>query len=212
MFKLPDLPYSYEALTPFVSSKTMHLHHDKHQKAYVDATNALVAEKGLGSMALEDLVRYAAEAGDKEQPLFNQSAQAWNHGFFWECMATPQGQKPQGNLAALIDASFGSLQALRDKFVSQGVGQFGSGWVWLVHRDGDLQVITTHDGGTALVSNSTPILVCDVWEHAYYLDYLNVRRDFLEKWFDNVANWAFAASQFEAAKLGTSGYQFPKPE
>jgi Fe-Mn family superoxide dismutase len=204
MFKLPDLPYDYAALAPTVSETTMRTHHDKHHKAYVDTTNTLVGEKGLEGKSLEEVVRHAHSA--KEQKLFNQSGQVWNHAFFWECMA-PGGAAPEGKLAAAISKSFGSLAELKTKFVAEGVGHFASGWVWLM-ADGDtLSVTSTHDADTALVHSGTPLLVCDVWEHAYYLDYKNVRKEFLEKWFDGVANWAFAAKQLEAGPGG--GYKFP---
>jgi Fe-Mn family superoxide dismutase len=203
MFKLPDLPYGYDALQPTVSETTMRTHHDKHHKAYVDTTNTLVGEKGLTGKTLEEVVAFAKEKG--ETKLFNQSGQAWNHAFFWECMA-PGAAKPEGDLAAAIDSAFGSLADLKTKFVAEGVGHFASGWVWLVSEGGTLKVISTHDADTALVHGVTPLLVCDLWEHAYYLDYKNLRKDFLETWFDTVANWAFAAKQ-----LAGETYTYPAP-
>jgi Fe-Mn family superoxide dismutase len=204
MFKLPALPYAYDALQPVVSEITMKTHHDKHHKAYVDTTNTLVDEKGLSGKTLEEVVKFAKEKG--ETKLFNQSAQAWNHAFFWESQA-PSGGKPEGELAKAIDSAFGSLAELKTKFVAEGVAHFASGWVWLVSEGGTLKVISTHDADTALVHEGlTPLLVCDVWEHAYYLDYKNVRKEFLEKWFDGVANWAFAAKQ-----LAGDAYRYPAP-
>jgi Fe-Mn family superoxide dismutase len=203
MFKLPDLPYGYDALQPTVSETTMRTHHDKHHKAYVDTTNTLVGEKGLTGKTLEEVVAFAKEKG--ETKLFNQSGQAWNHAFFWECMA-PGAAKPEGDLAAAIDSAFGSLADLKTKFVAEGVGHFASGWVWLVSEGGTLKVISTHDADTALVHGVTPLLVCDLWEHAYYLDYKNVRKEFLETWFAGVANWAFAAQQ-----LAGDAYRYPAP-
>lgn len=173
-FKVPDLPYPHAALAPTVSELTMQTHHDKHHQAYVDVTNQLVTEKGLGDKSLEELVRHAKAAG--EQKLFNQSGQVWNHAFFWVSM-TPGGSKPVGALAAAIDQTFGSLAELKTKFVAEGVGHFASGWVWLVLQDGALKVISTHDADTVLVYEGvTPLLVCDLWEHAYYLDYKNLRK------------------------------------
>ncbi len=203
MFSLPDLSYGYDALQPTVSEITMRTHHDKHHKAYVDTTNTLVGEKGLAGKTMEEVVQFAKEKG--EQKLFNQSGQAWNHAFFWECM-TPGGGKPEGALAEAINSAFGSLDDLKTKFVAEGVGHFASGWVWLVSDGGALKVISTHDADTALVHGVTPILVCDIWEHAYYLDYKNLRKDFLEKWFDGVANWSFAAKQFAG-----EAYRYPAP-
>ena len=203
MFKLPELPYGYDALQPTVSEITMRTHHDKHHKAYVDTTNTLVGEKGLAGKTMEEVVKFAKDKG--ETKLFNQSGQAWNHAFFWECM-TPDAKKPEGELAKAIDGAFGSLADLKTKFVAEGVGHFASGWVWIVSEGGALKVISTHDADTALVHGVTPILVCDLWEHAYYLDYKNLRKDFLEKWFDGVANWAFAAKQ-----LAGDAYRYPAP-
>jgi Fe-Mn family superoxide dismutase len=204
MFKLPELPYGYDALQPTVSETTMRTHHDKHHKAYVDTTNTLIGEKGLSGKTLEEVVAFAKEKG--ETKLFDQSGQAWNHAFFWECM-TPNAAKPEGELAQAIDSAFGSLADLKTKFVAEGVGHFASGWVWLVSEGGALKVISTHDADTALVHEGlTPLLVCDLWEHAYYLDYKNVRKEFLEKWFDGVANWAFAAKQ-----LAGDAYRYPSP-
>jgi Fe-Mn family superoxide dismutase len=209
MFKLPELPYGYDALQPVVSEITMRTHHDKHHKAYVDVANTLVAEKGLSGKTMEDLVKYA-KATPGEQKLFNQSGQAWNHAFFWESMA-PSPAKPQGAFADAVKAAFGDLEQLKAKFVAEGVGHFASGWVWLVAEGGALKVISTHDADTALVHDAAPILVCDLWEHAYYLDYKNLRKDFLEKWFDGVANWGFAAKQFDAALGKGEGYRYPAP-
>jgi Fe-Mn family superoxide dismutase len=203
MFKLPELPYGYDALQPTVSEITMRTHHDKHHKAYVDTTNTLVGEKGLAGKTMEEVVKFAKDKG--ETKLFNQSGQAWNHAFFWECM-TPDAKKPDGELAKAIDGAFGSLADLKTKFVAEGVGHFASGWVWIVSEGGALKVISTHDADTALVHGVTPILVCDLWEHAYYLDYKNLRKDFLEKWFDGAANWAFAAKQ-----LAGDAYRYPAP-
>jgi Fe-Mn family superoxide dismutase len=204
MFKLPELPYAYDALQPVVSEITMKTHHDKHHKAYVDATNKLIDGTGVAGSSLEEVVRHAKSAGD--QKLFNQSAQAWNHAFFWESM-TPDDGGPEGELAEAIDAAFGGLDQLRTKFVEEGVAHFASGWVWLVSEGGALKVISTHDADTAIVHEGlTPLIVCDVWEHAYYLDYKNVRKEFLEKWFDGVANWAFAAQQ-----LSGEAYRYPAP-
>jgi Fe-Mn family superoxide dismutase len=203
MFKLPELPYGYDALQPTVSETTMRTHHDKHHKAYVDTTNSLIGEKGLSGKTMEEVVAFAKEKG--ETKLFNQSGQAWNHAFFWECM-TPNAAKPEGELAKAIDSAFGSLADLKTKFVAEGVGHFASGWVWLVSEGGALKVISTHDADTALVHGVTPLLVCDLWEHAYYLDYKNVRKEFLETWFDGVANWAFAAKQ-----LAGDAYRYPAP-
>ena len=210
MFALPELPYGYDALEPTVSATTMHTHHDKHHAKYVDTLNGLVGDKPeLAALSLEDVVRKAAESGEKK--LFNQAGQAWNHGFFWECQA-PSGVPPEGPLADAIKSAFGDLNGLRDAFKKEGEGHFGSGWVWLVAEGGTLKVTSLHDGETPLTQarGATPLLTCDVWEHAYYLDYKQDRGGFLGKWFDTVANWRFAAAQLASAG-GEGGYRYPAP-
>jgi len=210
MYALPDLPYGYDALAPFVSSDTLHTHHDKHHKTYVDKTNDLASKAGLEGRPLEDVVREAQKAGDKK--LFNNAAQAWNHAFFWESMRAPGGAAPSGDLMAAITQGFGDLAALRSAFVDEGVNHFASGWVWIVTGADGLKVISTHDADDTLVRESVvPLLVCDLWEHAYYLDYKNDRKAFLERWFDNVANWDFAAAQLAAANGGGEGFRYPAP-
>ena len=209
MFKLPDLPYAYDALEPTVSVRTMRTHHDKHHKAYVDTLNKLLAESGAPVRPLEQVI---GDARGKEQKLFNNAGQAWNHGFFWESM-TPSPAKPLGQFASAIDQAFGGLAQFKEKFVAEGVGHFGSGWVWLALEGGQLKLSTTHDGETlAGRDGPTPILLCDLWEHAYYLDYKNDRKGFLEHWFDEAANWAFAAEQFAAAMGEGEPYRFPPPD
>jgi superoxide dismutase, Fe-Mn family len=196
MITLPDLPYAYDALSPAISAETMHVHHDKHHAKYVDAANKLVAENGLEGRSVEDIIAEAERR--KLTKLFNNAAQAWNHAFFWDCM-TPSRRDPGGELAAAIEGAFGGLDGLRQKFVTEGADHFASGWVWLAADGGELVVLSTHDGGTLAHDRRTPLLVCDVWEHAYYLDYKQDRKAFLERWFDTVANWEFAGAQFAAA-------------
>lgn len=209
MYVLPELPYAHEALTPFVSADTLRTHHGKHHKTYVDKTNDLAAKAGLAGRPLEDVVREARRLGDTA--LFNNAAQAWNHGFFWECM-TPSPAQPSGDLARAI-AAFGGLEALKTTFVETGVGQFGSGWAWLVWKDGALSVVPSHDADNPLANGSGfPLLVCDVWEHAYYLDHQNDRKGFLTAWFDNLANWDFAGGQLAAAQGSGEGYRYPPPK
>ncbi len=198
MFELPDLPYDHAALEPVISRDTMHLHHDKHHKKYVDTLNDLLKDKGSDKASLEDIIRDAAKsAADKK--LFNNAAQAWNHTFFWECMI-PRSQAPGGDLAKAIDRDFGGLEKLKAEFVKQGVGHFGSGWVWLAADGETLKIVDTHDADDLLTHQGlTPLIVCDLWEHAYYLDHKNDREGFLKSWFDALPNWAFAAAQYDAA-------------
>jgi Fe-Mn family superoxide dismutase len=210
MFTLPALPYSYDALAPTVSADTLHFHHDKHHATYVKTLNELLAEANETPANLEDVIKSSAQGA--KQKLFNNAAQAWNHAFFWECMS-PDRQGPDGEIAAAIKTTFGELSALREAFVKEGIGHFGSGWVWLVAEGGGgLKVISTHDAADTITSGVTPLLVCDLWEHAYYLDYQNDRKRYLETWFDAVANWRFAASQFSAAGTKGEGWRYPAPE
>lgn len=210
MFTLPPLPYPLDALDPVISSETLEVHHGRHHAGYVAKTNDLAARAGLSGLPLEEVVRQARAKGDAS--LFNNAAQAWNHGFFWVSMAAERTQ-PSGDLAAAVERDFGGLERLKDVFVAEGAGHFASGWVWLVVREGRLQVISTHDAEDTLSEPGVrPLLVCDLWEHAYYLDYKNARGEFLGWWFDELADWRFAATQLDAAVRGVDGYLYPPPE
>jgi len=201
---LADLPYAYDALEPTVSANTLHFHHDKHHAAYVTALNGLLNGDDQGS--LEAVIKSAAPG-----KVFNNAAQAWNHAFFWDCMS-PEKTAPGADLAAAITEAFGDMAALKTAFVTEGVGHFASGWVWLVVEGGKLKVISTHDAATTVTHDGvTPLLVCDVWEHAYYLDHQNNRKGFLEAWFDTLPNWTLADAQFAAAKGGGEGWSYPAP-
>jgi superoxide dismutase, Fe-Mn family len=210
MFPLPNLPYAYDALSPVISEKTLHFHHDKHHATYVKTLNELLEKVSQSPASLEDVIVKSAKSGEKK--LFNNAAQAWNHAFFWVAM-TPSRQKPSGDLAGAIDAAFGGLADLKKAFVTEGAGHFGSGWVWLIaDRSGALKIISTHDADdTATHPDMTPLMVCDLWEHAYYLDYQNDRKTYLESWFDALPNWDFAASQLAAAKSGRAAWRYPAP-
>jgi len=210
MFKLPDLPYPSDALSPVLSDAQMRVHHDKHHAKYVENLNGVLAASGEKPATLEEVVH--ASFAPRTPKTFNNSAQIWNHAFFWECMTPNGGGAPTGDLAAAIDAAFGDLAGLKTKFVDEGVNHFASGWAWLVARDGVLEVISTHDADTALVREGvTPLLTCDVWEHAYYVDYKQDRKGFLEQWFDKLVNWPFVEAQFAAAQGKGEGYSFPAP-
>jgi Fe-Mn family superoxide dismutase len=197
MITLPELPYAYDALSPTVSAETMRTHHDKHHAKYVETANKLVAENGLEGRSVEDVIAEAERRGLAK--LFNNAAQAWNHAFFWDCM-TPDHRGPGGELAAAIAKAFGGLDGLKQKFVPEAADHFASGWAWLAAEGPELVVLSTHDAGTLAHGGRTPLLVCDVWEHAYYLDYKQDRKGFVERWFDTVANWEFAEAQFAAAQ------------
>jgi Fe-Mn family superoxide dismutase len=209
MFILPKLPYDSAALEPTLSADTLLTHHDKHHKAYVDKTNALAKAAGLDARPLEDVVREALRKGDRT--LFNNAAQAWNHAFFWPCMS-PKAGAPSGKLKAAIDEAFGGVDGFKDAFVEEGVNHFGSGWVWLVTGSEGLKVISTHDAEDTLVKEGLfPLLVCDLWEHAYYLDSTNDRTGFLTAWLDKVANFAFAEQQLAASEGQGDGFRYPAP-
>ncbi|HEY2482315.1 MAG TPA: superoxide dismutase [Caulobacteraceae bacterium] len=210
MFPLPDLPYRYDALAPAMSERTLHFHHDKHHHAYVEKLNGLLAKAGQSPDSLETVIANAASEGDAGRSVFNNAAQAWNHGFFWNSM-TPQIAAPEGQLAKAIDQSFGGLVKLSQVWVERGETHFGFGWVWLVaDASGHLDVKSTHDAQDMVTErDQTPLLVCDLWEHAYYLDYQNDRKRFLQTWFDALPNWSFAAEQLAAVGRGGRGWRYP---
>lgn len=187
--ELPDLPFGNDALEPHMSANTLDFHHGKHHNAYVVKGNELLEEAGLSGDDLEDLVK---EAKKKGGPLFNNVGQHYNHSFFWNCLSPNGGGAPSGDIAAKIDEAFGSYDDFKKEFVASGVGQFGSGWVWLAADGGKLKIVKTANAETPLTDGMTPILVCDVWEHAYYLDFQNRRPDFLTSFLDNLVNWDFA--------------------
>ena len=211
MFALPKLPYRYDALEPVISDETMRLHHDKHHAAYVKTLNELLATAGRAPSSLESVIQDAARAG--ETKLFNNAAQTWNHTFFWSAMS-PQQELPTGELLEAIAARFGDLGGLKTAFVAEGVGHFGSGWIWLTaDQKGALRLVTTHDADdTVTRGDITPLMVCDLWEHAYYLDHKNDRKAFLEAWFDGLPNWEFAGFQFAAALGRGQPWRHPAPE
>ncbi len=210
MFSLPDLPYGYEALEPAMSAKTLHFHHDKHHATYVKTLNELLDQEGRSPASLEDVIRQSAGGGASAAKLFNNAAQAWNHAFFWQAMS-PHAAKPGDDLQSAIQSSFGGLAQLREAFVKEGAAHFGSGWVWLVADGGKLAVKSTHDAHDIVTDAATPLLVCDLWEHAYYLDYQNDRKAYLEAWFDALPNWPFAASQLAAANGNGQPWRFAAP-
>lgn len=210
MFVLPELPWAPDALEPVVSARTLGYHHGKHHKAYVDTVNRLLGEAGASPLSLEAVIREAAGAPGRGK-LFNNAAQAWNHAFFWDSMA-PAATTPAAPLAGAIGAAFGDQAGLREAFVAEGAGHFASGWVWLVVEHGALKVISTHGAdGTAPMDGVTPLLVCDLWEHAYYLDHQNNRTGFLEAWFDRLANWSLADRQFAASRGDGTLWTYPAP-
>lgn len=186
--ELPELPYAKDALAPYISAETMDYHYGKHHQAYVDKLNSMIPGTEYEGMQLEDIVRKAPAGG-----LFNQAAQVWNHTFYWNGMSPAGGKEPGGNLGTVIKSAFGSFEDFKQKFQESAVGNFGSGWTWLVARsDGSVDIVNTDDAENPMRQDLKPILTCDVWEHAYYIDYRNARPKYVEAFF-NVVNWDFAA-------------------
>jgi len=200
-FTLPALPFARDALGTFMSGETLDFHYGKHHRAYVDKTNELVAEAaGLEARSLTGVIRAAREKGDKA--LFNNAAQLWNHSFFWQCLAPPEGQKPAGKLAAMIEEAFGTTDALLAKLKAEAVAHFASGWAWLVLDRDALKILSLHDADTPVVHEGMkPLLTLDVWEHAYYLDYRNARPDYAEKVLGNIVNWEFVGRNLDGDGL-----------
>ncbi len=184
-FELPALPYDKTALAPHMSAETFDFHHGKHHLAYVNKLNELVAGTPNEGKSLEEIIA-SSEGG-----LFNQAAQVWNHTFFWHCMKPGGGGKATGAVAEAIDRDFGSFDAFRSKFVAAALGQFGSGWAWLVAKGGKLEIMTTANADTPSRHGATALFTVDVWEHAYYVDYRNARQKFVEVVLDHLANWDF---------------------
>ncbi len=191
-FELPALPYEKTALEPHISAETLEYHYGKHHKTYVDKLNGLVDGTDMANKALEDVVKTATGG------MFNNAAQVWNHTFYWNCLSPNGGGAPSGELAAKISESFGSVDKFKDEFTNSAVGNFGSGWTWLVQkRDGALAIVNTDDAETPLTDESvTPLLTVDVWEHAYYIDYRNARPKYMEA-FWALVNWDFVASNMK---------------
>jgi len=192
-FALPELPYSQDALMPHMSPETMSFHYGKHHKAYVDNLNKLVPGTEFEKMTLEQIILKSTGG------IFNNAAQVWNHTFFWHCMAPKAGGEPKGEVMDAINRDFGSFAAFKEKFADTAVKQFGSGWGWLVkQKDGKLAIVSTSNAGTPMTEGHTALLTCDVWEHAYYIDYRNRRPDFLAA-FWNLVNWDFVAQNLKKA-------------
>ena len=189
-FKLIDLPYASDALAPAVSAETLSYHHGKHHQAYLDKTNKAIEGTDLEGKPLEDVV---AAARGSDQGLFNNAAQSWNHGFYWHSLS-PEGGSPSDELASLIDDAFGSLDDLKSKLAERGAGHFASGWVWLAEKGGKLSIEETHDGDTlADHAGVNPLLVIDLWEHAYYLDHQNARPAYLKAVTEQKLDLGFAS-------------------
>ncbi len=186
--KLPDLPYSKDALEPHISRETLEYHYGKHHQAYVNNLNNLIPGTEFADLSLEEIVKRASGG------LFNNAAQTWNHSFYWNCLSPTGGGEPNGALGKKITSTFGSFGEFKDQFSKKALTTFGSGWAWLVkNADGALEIISTSNAGSPLTEGKTPLLTCDVWEHAYYVDYRNARAKYVEA-FWNLVNWEFVTA------------------
>jgi Fe-Mn family superoxide dismutase len=188
---LPELPYAMDALAPHISKETLEYHYGKHHAAYVTNLNNLVKGTEFENSSLEDIVKKSTGG------VFNNAAQIWNHTFYWHCLSPNGGGAPTGKLADAINAKFGSFDAFKEAFTKSAIGNFGSSWTWLVKKaDGSVDVVNTSNAATPLTTQDKPLLTCDLWEHAYYIDYRNARPKYIET-FWNLVNWEFASKNFE---------------
>lgn len=187
--ELPALPYGRDALEPVISAETLDYHYGKHHAAYVTNLNKLIEGTEFADASLEDIILKSSGG------LFNNAAQVWNHTFYWNGLSPNGGGEPGGELGAAIDAAFGSFDAFREKFIASAVGNFGSGWTWLVDGDDGLEIVNTDDAGNPMTDGKRPLWTVDVWEHAYYVDYRNARPKYLDEIW-KLANWDFVAANF----------------
>ena len=202
-FVLASLPYDYGDLEPHMSSQTLRYHHDAHHAAYVNNLNIAIKGTPLENASLDDIIFRTHE--DPEQvAVFNNAAQVWNHDFFWNSLSPSGGGEPTGELAELIDDSFGSFAAFHEEFNTRATKQFGSGWAWLVLAGDKLSITTTANADTPFVHGQTALLTCDVWEHAYYLDHQNRRPDYVTTFLGKLANWDHATAQLKEARSSVS--------
>jgi superoxide dismutase, Fe-Mn family len=195
-FSVPDLPYPYDALEPHIDEATMRVHHDKHHQAYVDKANAALEGTEWADREVEDVLRnLSALPGDKQGPVRNNAGGHYNHTLFWQMLSPDGGGAPSGELASAIDEKFGSLDSFKEEFKNAGIARFGSGWAWLVKDSSGLAVVSTPNQDAPISDGATPLLGCDVWEHAYYLKYQNKRPEYIDA-FWNVVNWDYVAERF----------------
>jgi Fe-Mn family superoxide dismutase len=198
-FSVPDLPYAYDALEPHIDEATMKVHHDKHHQAYVDKANAALEGTEWADRDVEDVLKNLdGLPADKQGPVRNNAGGHYNHSLFWQMLSPDGGGAPSGGLGAAIDAKFGSFDAFKGEFKEAGIGQFGSGWAWLIHDGSGLAVAKTPNQDSPISDGNTALLGCDVWEHAYYLKYQNKRPDYIDA-FWNVVNWDYVAQRFADA-------------
>jgi Fe-Mn family superoxide dismutase len=202
-FELPSLPYAASALQPYVTEATLGFHHGRHHQAYVTNLIGLVTGSDLASKTLDQVIQATAGAPD-QAGIFNNAAQVWNHTFYWNSMKAGGGGPPTGAIAALIETSFGGYAGFAEAFKASAVGQFGSGWVWLILERGVLKIVRTGNADTPIAHGQTPLLTIDVWEHAYYLDYQNRRPDYVQTFLDHLLNWDFANANLANATVAVA--------
>lgn len=200
---LPDLPYAKDALAPHISAETLEFHHDKHHNAYVVKLNELIAGTDLAGQELDDIIKASANDSSKAG-IFNQSAQVWNHTFYWNCMTPNGGGAATGPVADKITAAFGSYEKFAEEFKNAALTQFGSGWAWLVADEvnGDVSIMKTSNADTPMAHGKVALLTCDVWEHAYYIDYRNRRPDYVQTFLDKLVNWEYVNAKLAGQPSG----------
>lgn len=190
---LPKLPYAMDALAPYISQETLEYHYGKHHQAYVNNLNNLIKGTEFENLSLEETIMKSSGG------IFNNAAQVWNHTFYWHCMTPNSAGEPSGKLADAINKTFGSFDEFKKLFSQTAISTFGSGWAWLVKKDGQLEIISTSNAGTPMQQGKTALLTCDVWEHAYYIDYRNLRPTYVDN-FWKLVNWDFVNEKFESVK------------
>ena len=189
-FKLPTLDYEIDALEPYVSKETLLYHHGKHHQGYVNKLNGLIKDTDFKNMSLEEIIQESSGA------IFNNAAQHWNHSFYWNCLSPHSTKKPKDEILDMINSTFGSFEEFKKEFTHKALTTFGSGWAWLVESQNELKILSTSNAGTPLTSSHKPLLVCDVWEHAYYIDTRNNRSEYLDN-FWNLVNWDFVNEKLD---------------
>ncbi len=192
-FTLPPLPFEMTALEPYMSEKTLSYHYGKHHKGYVDTLNTLIAGTDYESMPLEEIIRTTQKG-----PIFNNASQNWNHTFFWNSLTPNGGGVPTGSILNAIEAKWKNYDSFKEQFIKSAAGNFGSGWTWLIqNEDGTLDILNTSNAGSPISTPAKPLMVCDVWEHAYYLDYYNVRAQFVTAFLEHLVNWEFVGKNMQ---------------
>ncbi len=194
-FELRPLPFPKDSLGPTISARTLDHHHGKHHATYVNKLNEFVAGTPMEQQTLEEIIKATANKTGKERKIFNNAAQVWNHDFFWDSLAPNGGGTPPEPILKRLNASFDSFDNFRDKFVDAAIGQFGSGWAWLVTNNGKLEITTTHDADNPLITQGHALLTVDVWEHAYYLEHQQNRAGFVKAVIEKLANWQFVGKR-----------------